>query len=243
VFVFPEDHLGLKRADFVGQCSAFIQSEKYGEPPMAEVLQVKIRNEAGSNAVKRVRRAGGVPAVLYGHKEANICLAVPTDQVQAAIRHGARMVQLQGDITDTALIRDIQWDALGMNVLHIDLARVSATERVRVTLPLELRGEAPGSRHGGIIEHLIHEIEVECPAESLPERIEVNINSLHVGHSIKLGEIQLPEKATLIGGADEMVVHCVAVSALPEEEEAAVAELGEPEVIGRKAEPEGEEED
>ncbi len=210
---------------------------------MAEVLQVRIRNEAGSNAVKRVRRAGDVPAVLYGHQEANVCLAVPTDQVQAAIRHGARMVELQGDITDTALIREVQWDSLGMSVLHVDLARVSATERVRVTLPLELRGEAPGSRHGGIIEHLIHEIEIECPAGSLPERIEVNINSLQVGHAIKLGEIQLPENVALVGGADEMVVHCIAASVLPEEEEVAVAELGEPEVIGRKAEPEDQEED
>jgi large subunit ribosomal protein L25 len=106
-----------------------------------------------------------------------------------------------------------------------------------------LRGEAPGSRHGGIIEHLIHEVEIECPAGSLPERIEVSINSLQVGHAIKLGEIQLPEKVALVGGADEMVVHCVAASALPEEEEVAVAELGEPEVIGRKAEPEDQEED
>jgi large subunit ribosomal protein L25 len=242
-FIFLVTDLGLKPANFVGQCCAFIRSDKYGEPPMAEVLQVKIRNEAGSNAVKRVRRAGDVPAVLYGHQEANVCLAMPMEQVQAAIRHGAKMVELQGDISETALIREVQWDSLGMKVLHVDLARVSATEKVRVTLPLELRGEAPGSRQGGIIEHLIHEIEIECPAESLPERIEVNINSLQVGHAIKLGEIQLPDKVVLIGDDDEMVVHCVAVSALPEEEEAAVAELGEPEVIGRKAEPGDEEED
>jgi large subunit ribosomal protein L25 len=77
-------------------------------------------------------------------------------------------------------------------VLHIDLTRVSATEKVRVTIPVELRGEAPGSRQGGMIEHLVHEVEIECPAASLPERIEVNINSLQVGDSIKLGDLKLP---------------------------------------------------
>jgi large subunit ribosomal protein L25 len=210
---------------------------------MAEVLQVRIRNEAGSNAVKRVRRAGDIPAILYGHGEANVCLAVPSHQVGAAIRHGAKMVELRGDVSDTALIREVQWDSLGMNVLHIDLTRVSATEKVQVTLALELRGEAPGTRQGGMLEHLIHEIEVECPAGSLPERIEVNINSLQLGQAIKLGEIPLPDKVVLIGDPDEVVVHCVSVSAVPEEEEVAVAEPGEPEVIGRKAESEDEQED
>ncbi|MCL4204681.1 MAG: 50S ribosomal protein L25 [Pirellulaceae bacterium] len=207
---------------------------------MAEVLQVKIRDEAGSNAVKRVRRAGNVPAVLYGHREANVRLSVPSDQLHAAIRHGAKMVELQGDISDTALIREVQWDALGHSVLHIDLTRVSATEKVRVTIPVELRGEAPGVRQGGMIEHMVHEVEIECPAASLPERIDVNINALQVGDAIKLGDLRLPDGVVLLGDSDEMVVHCVAVTELPEVEEAAVAEAGEPEVIGRKVEEEEE---
>lgn len=205
---------------------------------MAEVLQVKVRDEAGSNAVKRVRRAGNVPAVLYGHREANVSLSVPSDQLHAAIRHGAKMVELQGDISDTALIREVQWDALGHCVLHIDLTRVSATEKVRVTIPVELRGEAPGVRQGGMIEHMVHEVDIECPAASLPERIEVNINSLQVGDAIKLSDLKLPEGVVLLADEDDMVVHCVAVAELSEEEEAAAAGAGEPEIIGRKAEEE-----
>ncbi len=210
---------------------------------MSEVLQVKVREETGSNAVKRVRRAGYVPAVLYGHQEANVKLSVPSDQIHAAIRHGSRIVELQGEVTDTALIRDVQWDSLGVDVLHLDLTRVSATEKIQVTLPLELRGEAPGAREGGMIEHLIHEIEIECSAASLPDRIEVRISALHIGGSIKMGEIPLPEGVDLLSDPDGMVVHCVAVTAPPEEEEVAVAEPGEPEVIGRKAEEQEGEED
>jgi ribosomal protein L25 (general stress protein Ctc) len=104
---------GLESAEFFGKMPGFHRSEKFRGPSMAEVLQVKVRDEAGSNAVKRVRRAGNVPAVLYGHREANVSPSVPSDQLHAAIRHGAKMVELQGDISDTALIREVQWDALG----------------------------------------------------------------------------------------------------------------------------------
>ena len=210
---------------------------------MSEILQVKVREEIGSNAVKRVRRAGYVPAVLYGHQQANVSLSVPADQLLAAIRHGSKIVELQGGVNDTALINDIEWDSLGVDVLHIDLTRVSATEKIQVTIPIELRGEAPGAREGGMVEHLVHEIEIECSASSLPDKIEISINSLHIEDEIKVGDIKLPEGVELLSDPDEMVVHCVPVTAVPEEEEAGVAEPGEPEVIGRKAEEEEGEED
>ncbi|TVS09127.1 MAG: 50S ribosomal protein L25 [Planctomycetaceae bacterium] len=209
---------------------------------MAEVLQVKIRQEVGSKAAKRVRLAGQTPAVLYGHQLANVSLAVPADQLQAAIRQGVRMVQLQGDVRDTALIREVQWDAFGSHVLHIDLTRVSATEKVRMVVPLELRGESPGARQGGITEQLIHEVEVESPAEYLPERIEISVNDLNLGGAIKLGDVSMPEHVTMVADADEVVVQCTAVVEA-EEEEAEAAETAEPEVIRRPAEGEGEEKD
>lgn len=207
---------------------------------MAEVLQVVVRQEVGSKAAKRVRQAGQTPAVLYGHQLANVSLAVPTDQIEAAIRHGVRMVQLQGDVRDTALIREVQWDAFGSHVLHIDLTRVSASERVRMVVPLELRGEAPGARQGGIVEQLIHEVEVESPAEYLPERIEINVNDLGLGKAITLGEVPLPEHVAFVEDADDVVVQCMAAVEV-EEEEAEAAETAEPEVIRRAAEDENEE--
>ncbi len=209
---------------------------------MAEVLQVKVREEVGSRAAKRVRQAGQTPAVLYGHQLANVSLTVPTDQIEWAIRHGIRMVQLQGDIRDTALIREVQWDAFGSHVLHVDLTRVSASEKVRMVVPLELRGEAPGARQGGITEQLIHEIEVESAADQLPERIEININELGLGDAIKLGEVPMPEQVTMIADAEELVVQCMSAVEV-EEEEAEEAEVAEPEVIRRAAEEEDQEKD
>jgi large subunit ribosomal protein L25 len=204
---------------------------------MKEVLETKIRSELGSNAVKRVRKAGCVPAILYGHGQSNVNLSIPADQVHAVIRHGSRLVDLRGDLNESALLREVQWDTFGVEVLHVDLARVSATEKVHVTLPLELRGEAPGSHEGGIVELLVHEIEIECVAAKIPEKIEVRVSALHVGGSIAASEISLPEDVKLAADPDMMVVHCVGRAVeLEEEEAAAEAEPSEPTVIGRKAE-------
>jgi large subunit ribosomal protein L25 len=207
---------------------------------MADVLQTKIREEIGSNAVKRTRRAGYVPAVIYGHGKESLSLALPEDQLNAAIRHGSQMVELQGDVADTALIREVQWDPFGTQILHVDLTRVSAAELVEVTLTVELRGEAPGTKEGGIVEQGVHELRVNCPAGSIPEKIEISVNELNVENVIKAGDLDLPEKVTLVDDPETMVVQCQvpAVVEEPEEGEETAAGLAEPEVIGRPEEDE-----
>ena len=118
---------------------------------MRESLQVTVRKQLGSRQTRKLRASGQIPAILYGHKEANVSLQVPTDQVFAVVRHGGRLVDLKGDVTETALIRQVQWDAYGVEVLHLDLSRVSPDETVEVLLPIQLKGSAPGSREGGVI--------------------------------------------------------------------------------------------
>ncbi len=207
---------------------------------MAEQLNVKTRENFGKRNNRRLRRGGGIPAILYGHGEANVSLSLSREELEAAIRRGSKMVQLEGDVSETALIRQLQWDAFGIEVLHVDLGRVSATEKVETTVPVELRGEAPGAKSGGLVEHLIHSVLLECPAASIPDKLTVNINSLQLDESLKISAIELPEGARLLVDADALVVQCVAPAVVAEEEEA--AETAEPEVIGRKAEDEEEEE-
>src|SRR5690606_21134209 len=113
------------------------------EVPMTEVFNVTKRDESGRQANKRLRRNGHIPAVLYGHGEASVSLAVKRDEVAAALRHSGKVVDLRGEVTESALIREVQWDAFGIEVLHVDLVRVSAGETVDVTISLQLRGEAP----------------------------------------------------------------------------------------------------
>ncbi len=203
---------------------------------MTDALNAKIRQQVGSNAVKEVRNAGWIPAVLYGHGLENVNLSLPGDELTAAIRHGEKMVNLAGEVKESALISDVQWDTFGIDVLHVDLTRVSASELVQVAVKLELRGEAPGAKEGGLIDHLAHEIRIECPASAIPKSIEVSINSLGLTEALKVGDIELPEGAKLLTPPEVVVVQCNAPAEVAEEEEEAAAV--EPEVIGRKDEDE-----
>src|SRR6516225_1158724 len=115
---------------------------------MAEsvVLATKKREGRGSQLAKRLRIQGMVPAVIYGHKEETISISLVRDDLQKAIRRGARVVDLQGHgPLEKALIREIQWDHLGHDILHIDFERVAADERITVPVPLEIRGTAAGA--------------------------------------------------------------------------------------------------
>lgn len=209
---------------------------------MAEVLSVSLREGRGTRQARKLRGDGQVPAVLYGHGQPTVSIAVPADQVQTAIRHGSHLVELQGALTQSALIRDVQWDTYGVEVLHVDFTRVEAGESVEVTVPVDLRGEAPGAREGGIINHVLHEVTIECPVSSMIDKIEVNINSLHLNDAVLAGQLPLPEGAKLLDDPEGVVVQCVE-AAPTAEEEAVPGEAAEPELIGRKAEEEEESED
>jgi large subunit ribosomal protein L25 len=209
---------------------------------MAETLNAVTREQLGTKNTRRLRKSGQVPAVIYGHGEKTISLAIPTGEVHAAIRHGARLVDVKGAVTDSALIREVQWDAFGIEVLHLDLTRVSADETVQVYVVIELRGEAPGTKEGGVLQHVTHEVEIECLARSIPEKLEVSVNELHVGDSILAAALPLPEGGKLLSSTEAVVVQCVEAAVEDDEEAVPGADVAEPEVIGRKEEEEGSDE-
>ncbi len=199
---------------------------------MSEVLQVEQRGSYGTRHARRLRAAGRIPAILYGHGEECVSLSLDASQVGAAVRHGSRIVELEGALREKALIREIQWDPFGVDVLHLDLTRVAADEKVAVNLPVELRGVAPGTNEGGVVEHPVHELEIECPAAKIPEKLVLNINNLQLGESLTAAALELPEGARLTGSPDTVVAQCVEPHVEAEMEEA--PESVEPEVIGRK---------
>jgi large subunit ribosomal protein L25 len=200
---------------------------------MAEIFHVKSRDSRGKRNARKLRQTGRVPAVLYGHGEAPQSLSVDLGEVSLALRHGHRLVQLQGDITEQAFIRDLQWDIYGTEVLHVDLSRVSATDRVRVTVPVELRGEAVGTKEGGVLQHLLHELHIECLATAMPEKLQLNVHNLAVDGTLLASDVQLPAGVELLSDPHAIVAQCMVPS--DEEEAAPTAEGAEPEVIGRKA--------
>lgn len=216
---------------------------------MAEVFEVTLRDAFGSQNTRRLRRNGHVPVILYGHGKENVPLAVPEDQVQQAIRQKARLIDLQGAVQESALIREVQWDALGNEILHIDLTRVSATELVQIEVSLETRGTAAGVSAGGVVRLLVNSLQIECRADSIPEKIELNINQLELNESLTVADLELPEGTKVSLEPDTLLAQCVEATAEADEEEldeaAEGAEEGaaasEPEVIGRKDDDEGDE--
>ncbi|MGC3968692.1 MAG: 50S ribosomal protein L25 [Pirellulales bacterium] len=204
---------------------------------MPEVFHVSVREETGSRNMHRLRRAGKVPAVLYGHGQPCVNLAIGNDEVKAMIRHGARVVDLEGAVAEKAFVSELQWDAFGREVLHIDLARVSLDERVTVEVTVELKGEAEGAKAGGVVDHVTHTVEVECPVVAIPAKVILRIAELKLDGHLNADKIELPEGVTLVTDAETVIVTCAKPKA--ETEAAAGGDGAEPEVIGRKA---GEEE-
>jgi len=167
---------------------------------------------------------------------------VPGDELTKAIRHGARIIDLQqGTGVQRALIKVLQWDPLGHDILHVDFTRISKDEKLELPIRIELRGTAPGVTGGGMLVQPMHELTVECLAESIPDSIRVNIGNLQIGDVIHIRDLTLPPGVTVKEDADAVVVQVAAPIADSEAVTGPTAETAEPEVIGRqKAEEESE---
>ncbi len=205
---------------------------------MSETLEVESRELRGKRNNRRLRAGGKIPAVLYGHGQESVSLAVPAEKFDTMVRHGSRMVTLSGAVNESAFIRECQWDTWGDHVVHVDFTRISAHEKVQVQVVVELRGEAPGLRAGGVLKQLIHHIEVECEAGNIPEKLSLSVNELELNGSITVAQLALPSGAAALVEPGKAIVQCVEVVEEPDEE----ADAGEvePEIIGRKKDDEGE---
>lgn len=207
---------------------------------MADILNVEKRNETGSARMRRIRRSGRIPAVLYGHGQENVNLALSEMELMAVMRHSGHIVQLKGAVDESALIKDVLWDNVTQQVLHVDLNRVDATELIDITLTVELKGTAKGTMNAGVVNHVMHDVEIRCPANRIPERLELKITDLDVGNSLRAKDIPLPESAVLLTNADAIIVQCNVIIEVDETATAAPVPgaTAEPEIIGRKREEE-----
>ena len=105
------------------------------------------------------------------------------------------------------LVRDVQWDHLGKEIIHLDFARVSADESIETEVRLDLHGEAPGVAEGGVLEHLVHTLHVTCRANAIPDSIRVDVGDLHLDKAIHVRDLTLPEGVTVEGDPEVLLVH------------------------------------
>ena len=202
------------------------------------VLKATKREEIGTRHVRRLRKQGFIPAVIYGHGEGTVSVTLNEHEVELAIQHGERLLELEFEgKMHNVLIKEVQWETYGQEVIHVDLARVDLDERVEVTVKIVLKGTPAGASEGGVLQQMASEVRIEVAVRSIPEEILVVINEMNVGDKLTLGDLSLPDGATLIGDAAAPVA---SVNVIAEEEEVEAAEEGEegastqPEIIGEK---------
>jgi large subunit ribosomal protein L25 len=204
-------------------------------------LAVKQRAERGSRAAKRLRDTGLVPGVIYGHGEDVLPVTLPRREVSIHLNKGAHVFELQVDgKQERVLVKDVQFDHLGSEVIHVDFARVSFDERVTVTVPLELKGEPKGAEEGGVLTQVIAALEVECLVLEIPEAIRHNVAEMALNDVLHIKDLKLPPGVKAVQDG-ELIVATVKEVLEEAPAEAVEAEgAAEPEVIGRKV-AEGEE--
>jgi large subunit ribosomal protein L25 len=207
------------------------------------------RDRLGKGGARKSRAAGQIPAVLYGHGETPIPVAVGTRDFEIALhKHegGNPIVNLAlGGSEYTALIRAVQYDPVSHAILHLDFQHISLTETVEVKVALHFEGLATGVKDGGgILEHILREVEVRCLPTAIPSSIDADVSALNIGDSIHLRDLTVPnvEILTDLDSTIATVVPPTVMEEKPAEEvagEAATA-AAEPEVIAKgKKEEEG----
>ena len=199
-------------------------------------IAAKAREQKGSRANKRLRDAGLVPGVVYGHKEAVVTITLPKKELVGHLEHGVHVFDLATDgKTEKVLVKEVQYDHLGLEVLHVDFARVSLDEKVEVTVPLELKGEPAGEKEGGVLQQILSELEVECLVTDIPDVIVHNVSEMKLDDVVHIKDLKLPAGVRALQDEDQIVCQ---VKEVKEEEAAPAAEgeSAEPEIIGKKPE-------
>lgn len=196
-------------------------------------LVVEPRTEMGSAACRRLRNRGLVPGNVYGHKSDPVAVVVAADVLGLVLKTGTRVIDLEvSGSHEKAVIREVKWDVFGRFVEHIDLLRVDPNERVTITVPLILKGTAPGVVSGGMVEQPLHSLVIDCLAYQIPDSIIVRIGSLQLGQSIYVRDLPLPDGSHAHSAQDAIVVHIVKAR---EVVESTAPSAAEPEVVGKKA--------
>lgn len=197
-------------------------------------LHTENRSASGTRASHNMRRAGRIPAVVYGEGGATVPISIDATAFHTLLRHHERVLDLEvAGEAQQVLIHQVQWDHLGDHLMHVDFLRASRGKKLRVEVELDFVGRPKGVPRGEFHKNIQH-IEIFCTPRSIPEKVDVLIADLDVGDSIHVRDLVMPEGVTCTLDAEVLVcgVHA-RVEAEPEAGAVAGEESAEPEVIGK----------
>ena len=217
---------------------------------MVTTIVAEARQDFGKNSSRRLRHAGRIPAVVYGGGGQAIPVAVDPKQVNQILHSESGhntvfTLEIKGKAPARVMLSDWQVEPVNGGLLHVDMFRISADTRLKLKVPIQLKGEPYGVKtEGGVLEVILREVELECLPDDIPEHITVDIADYKIGRSLRVGDLPLGEHVRLMTDPTRMVAHVIAPRAEETKAEEALegAEAAEPEVIRKgKAEEEGEE--
>jgi large subunit ribosomal protein L25 len=216
-------------------------------------LKANLREEKGKELNKKLRQAGLVPGVVYKKGEASVPLKIDSKSLLKVLHTDAgENVIIKLFVEEDkkkkeriVVIKEIQRDPVKDILVHLDLNEISLTETLKVKVPLTAKGEAIGvKQEGGVLQHVMWEVEVECLPTNIPDKIEVDITNLKIGETLSIKDIQLPEGVKILGDPESIVFNVEHVKAVEEAVAApAEGESTEPELIREKKEKEEAEEE
>ncbi len=199
----------------------------------ASTLSVTRRDPFGSRAARRLRREGSVPGIVYGGGEDPIPFQVDARMLRQALAHAGAVLDLSIDGEDSTpvVVKELARHPVGGNALHIDLLRVRLDRPIQATVALELTGadDAPGTKEGGVLEHVTREVTIEALPGDIPDALEHDVSEMQIGDTVTLAQVTAPDKVTLLGD-QELVVATLTPPRLQVEEEPEIEE--ETELVG-----------
>ena len=204
-----------------------------------ETKQIKVaaRAEFGNNAARRMRRAGSIPAIVYGNKQEPQAITVNADEWSAfSARHGAQLVSLLLDGKEIpALVKEVQFNYLKNYVVHIDFQAVDLNAEISSAVPIHAFGDCRGAAHGGILEQELHELPVICRPADLPEAIKVDVTNLEIGDALTVADLEMPAGVKADADPETVVFHVARQQEEKEPEAGAEGEgAAEPEAINEQ---------
>ena len=201
-------------------------------------ISAEHREQLGTRAARRLRRDGRLPANVYGHGEANLSVTLPMKQALETFRGGGHVFNLDfvgGGNPEQVLVKDVQYDHLGVEVLHVDLFRVRLDEEVTTEVPVVLVGTPKGAAENGILTQMRDVLELVSKVRDIPDEVRIDVADLDVGDSIHVSDVTLPAGSSLPPGDSDFTIAMVAKKVIREADEEVEPISGdEPEIIGDK---------
>jgi large subunit ribosomal protein L25 len=201
-------------------------------------LKVAPREPAGSRATRRLRRTGEVPGVVYGGGEDPVAFQVGERTLRHALQDAGAVLQLEvdGGSSGPVVVKDLVRHPVTGLTMHLDLLRVRMDQKIQSTTFLELTGadEAPGAREGGVLEHVVRELNIEALPGNLPDSITHDVSEMQIGDTVTLGQLSAPSGVELLDDPETVVATLTPPRLQAEEEDEIEAET---EVVGEDGEP------